>query len=83
MQVECAGILKNAPNKKGAKLFMDFLIDDEAQNALPLTQWMYPVNSNVKIPDCYAKAAAHPGKTLSIDVSNLKEATDTALSLIK
>lgn len=83
MQVECAGILKNAPNKKGAKLFMDFLIDDEAQNALPLTQWMYPVNSNVKIPDCYAKAAAHPGKTLSIDVSALKEATDTALSLIK
>lgn len=83
MQVEGAGILKKAPNRKGAELFIDFLVSEEAQSLLPLTQWMYPVNKNVSLPDCYEKAAAKPGKTLSVDVSLLKEATDTAVSLIK
>ena len=62
MQVEGAGILKNAPNRANAEIFMDYLISEEAQNVLPLTQWMYPVNKNVVLPECYAKAAARPTK---------------------
>ncbi|WP_407427966.1 thiamine ABC transporter substrate binding subunit, partial [Treponema sp.] len=83
MQVEGAGILKNAPNKKGAKLFMDFLISDKAQNALPLTQWMYPVNQNVVMPECYAKAGVIPEKTVTLDSSLLKEAVETVISIVK
>ena len=83
MQVEGAGILKNARNKKGAQAFMDFLISEEAQNVLPLTQWMYPVNKNVALPDCYAKAASMPSKTVSVDSSVLVSASETAVSLLK
>ena len=82
MQIEGAGILKDAPNKKLAKLFMDFLISEEAQSELPLTQWMYPANKNVVLPPSYAKAAATPRKTVTTDVSTLYVATDTAMAII-
>lgn len=67
IQVEGAGILKNAPNKKGAQKFMDFLISDEAQKVLPLTQWMNPANKNVELPESYKIAAPIPQKTVSAD----------------
>lgn len=64
MQVEGAGVLKNAPNKAGAQAFMDFLISEEAQDALPLTQWMYPANKNVTLPESYQKGSPIPTKIL-------------------
>ena len=60
MQVEGAGIVNGAPNLEGAKKFMDFLISDEAQDLIPLTQWMFPVNKNVELPASYAAAAPVP-----------------------
>ena len=53
MQVEGAGVVKGAKNPEGAKKFIEFLISEEAQNVIPLTQWMYPSNKNVKMPACY------------------------------
>ncbi len=68
-QVEGYGLLKNAPNPDGAKKFMDFMISAEAQNILPLTQWMYPVNKSVELPDSYKTAAPIPSVTLDYDPS--------------
>lgn len=53
MQVEGAGVVKNAKNKKGAQAFIEFLISPEAQNVIPLTQWMFPVNSTIDLPASY------------------------------
>ena len=75
-QVEGYGLLKNAPNPKGAKAFMDFLISEEAQNTLPLTQWMYPVNSKVKMPESYSVAAPLPEKTLVTDSKATNDAAE-------
>lgn len=82
MQVEGAGILKDAPHKKAAEIFMDFLISEEAQEKLPITQWMYPANKNVSLPDCY-KIAGKPKKTVSVDVDTLDRAVETVVSLMK
>jgi len=60
MQVEGAAVVKGAPNLEGAKKFMDFLISDEAQDLIPLTQWMFPANMNVELPASYAAAAPVP-----------------------
>lgn len=62
-QIEGAGVLKGAKNAKGAKLFLDFLISEEAQNTIPTTQWMIPSNKNVKLPACYDRTVI-PTKTL-------------------
>jgi thiamine transport system substrate-binding protein len=83
IQVEGAGILKNAPHRKEAESFMDFLISDEAQSELPLTQWMYPANSLVTLPDCYEKAAVIPAKTLTTDTDKLDILVEVAMSILK
>ncbi len=77
-QVEGAGIIKNAKNPKGARVFMDYFISNDAQNILPLTQWMYPANKNISLPECYKKAAPHAEKLLRPD----SKAVDAAVPII-
>lgn len=73
-QIEGAGIVKGAPNTEGAKAFIAYLIGSEAQNAIPLTQWMYPANKTVVLPECYALAAPAESKTLTYDALAVEKA---------
>ena len=43
LQVEVAALLASSENKKLGREFLQFLIEEEAQSALPLTNVMYPV----------------------------------------
>ena len=81
-QVEGAGITKGAANSKGAKAFLDYLISDEAQSELPIGQWMYPVNKNVVLPDCYAITLDDELKTLSYDGAVVAEAVTTIAAIL-
>ena len=81
-QIEGAGIIKGAANIKGAQAFIDFLISAQAQNVLPLTQWMYPVNREVELPASYAAGAPVAHKQLSADSSVLTEAVETVMQLL-
>ena len=69
-QVEGAGIVKRCKNPEGAKEFIDFLLSEEAQSVLPLTQWMYPVADNVALPESF-KSAPKATKNLSVDAQKL------------
>lgn len=73
-QIEGAGLVKGAPNEEGAKAFIAYLIGSEAQNAIPLTQWMYPANKTVALPECYALASATESKTITYDALAVEEA---------
>lgn len=44
LQVEVAGALKSARNPALAERFVDFVLDDAFQSALPETNWMYPAH---------------------------------------
>ena len=81
-QVEGAGITKGAKNIKAAKTFIDFLISYEAQITIPLTQWMFPVNKSVVLPESYKIAAPVPEKTLNYDASKLDEVIEKILPVI-
>lgn len=81
-QVEGAGITNGTKNEKEAKAFIDFLISEEAQNAIPLTQWMFPSNKNVILPESYKTAAPVPQKTLSYDASKLDEVIENIIKII-
>ncbi len=82
IQVEGAAILKNAPHRKAAEEFMDFLVSEDAQNELPLTQWMYPANVGVTLPDCYEKAATKPAKTVTTDIDKLDQVVEKVISIL-
>ena len=77
-QIETAGILIKAKHPGNAEKFMDFLISASCQRELPLTQWMYPVNGTITLPDSF-RAAVKPVKTLEVDAAGL---TDDALEAV-
>jgi len=66
MQIEGIGIVKNSKNRKNAELFIDFILEDTIQNIIPLTNWMYPVNTHLELPDSFMYAPK-PKATLIID----------------
>ena len=82
LQVEGAGVAKNAPNKKGAEMFIDFLISEEGQNELPLTQWMLPANKNVKLPQSYLDGAPVPAKYLSYAPAEIAGAVEQVMTVL-
>lgn len=81
-QVEGVGIANGAPNLEGAKAFVDYLITKEAQSTLPLTQWMYPVNKSVDLPDSYKQLPAAPTTTLFVDNGKVVDAIPNIVSIV-
>jgi thiamine transport system substrate-binding protein len=45
--------LKNEAQKKLAKDFMDFIISKEAQDLIPLTNWMIPARTDASLPKTF------------------------------
>lgn len=54
MQVEVVARLKNSPEPELAKQFLQFVLTPEFQNALPTTNWMYPV-IDTPLPEVYSQ----------------------------
>ncbi|MDK2869037.1 MAG: thiamine transport system substrate-binding protein [Pyrococcus sp.] len=78
LQIEGVGIVKGTKNMELAKKFVEFLISEKAQEKLPTTQWMYPVNKNVKLPEVY-KYALDVKKPVTIDPGLVEENLDNWL----
>jgi len=66
VQIEGAGIVRNAPHKKEARAFIDFLLSPAAQEVLPLTNWMFPAVTGTPLPASFS-AAPVPDTQLLID----------------
>ncbi|MBN2875358.1 MAG: thiamine ABC transporter substrate-binding protein [Spirochaetales bacterium] len=82
VQIEGAGIVAGTKNREAAEAFIDFMLTDEFQSALPLTNWMYPVSPSVELPASYAYAPK-PASTVSVDPALLDEAVQTALNALQ
>lgn len=65
-QIEGMGILKGAKNMEMARRFLDFILTENFQGEIPLTNWMFPVNPKVRLPDSF-RYAPKPKRTLSLD----------------
>lgn len=81
MQIEGAGLVKGALNEEGGKAFLDFLISEEAQTVIPLTQWMNPVNTAIVLPASY-DAAPKAEKSLSVDTEKLEAAIIQVMNVL-
>ncbi len=80
-QIEGLGVVKGAANRKAARAFVDFMLTDEAQSVLPLTQWMYPVSPSVTLPDSYA-AAPRADKALEVPPARVAAAVDAVMDVL-
>ncbi len=80
-QIEGLGVVKGCANRAAARAFVDFMLTDDAQYVLPLTQWMYPVSETVVLPESYA-AAPRAGKTLEVPPARVVSAVNAVLDAL-
>ena len=67
LSIEFAGILKSSKHKEAANNFLQFILSNEFQSVIPITNIMYPViNIKDQLPEAYSKISI-PEKTLLID----------------
>ncbi|MEJ8310798.1 thiamine ABC transporter substrate binding subunit [Agrobacterium larrymoorei] len=63
IQIEVAGLLKNAPEKELGKKFLSFILTPGFQDAIPENNWMMPVTATSQpLPDAFNKLV-QPSKT--------------------
>ncbi|WP_246400156.1 thiamine ABC transporter substrate binding subunit [Rhizobium metallidurans] len=63
IQIEVAGLLKNAPDKALARDFLKFMITPGFQDTIPTNNWMMPVSKTSEpLPDAFGKLV-NPSKT--------------------
>ena len=65
LQVEGMGIIKGTKNRREAEIFIDFMLDEESQKTLALSNIMFPANSKVILPESF-DTALRPKKSLQI-----------------
>ncbi len=69
MQVEVAAKVKGSKNSELADQFMDFILSDEFQSAMPTGNWMYPV-TDVELPKGFETLSV-PSKSLSFSADEV------------
>jgi thiamine transport system substrate-binding protein len=63
IQIEVAGLLKNAPDKELARDFLKFMVTPGFQDTIPTNNWMMPVSAtSAPLPDAFGKLI-DPSKT--------------------
>jgi thiamine transport system substrate-binding protein len=75
-QVEFAGILKGTTKRALAEKFIDFMLDVQFQNDIPLQMFVFPVNKKAILPEEFKKFIQVPEKPASIDpldIANYRE----------
>lgn len=75
-QVEFVGILKGTKQRALAEKFVDFMLDVQFQEDMPLQMFVYPVNSLAKLPDVYTKYAQTVEKPSSVDPAQISANRD-------
>ncbi|HCG5284433.1 TPA: thiamine ABC transporter substrate binding subunit [Vibrio parahaemolyticus] len=69
MQVEVAAKVKESKNSELADKFMNFILSDEFQSAMPTGNWMYPV-ADVELPKGFETLSV-PSKSLSFSADEV------------
>jgi ABC transporter substrate-binding protein (ThiB subfamily) len=81
LQIEGAGIVNGAEHADLARLFIDYLLGEDAQRVIPLTNWMYPTNSTIELPKSY-EYAPRPEHMLTMSSSTITDSLDDWLKTL-
>ena len=66
-QVEFVGILKDTQHLALAEKFVDFMLGVKFQEDMPLQMFVYPTNTQAKLPDVFTKFAQLPPDPARLD----------------
>ncbi|MDO8362544.1 MAG: thiamine ABC transporter substrate-binding protein [Actinomycetota bacterium] len=65
-QTEYAGVLRGTKHPAEAQQLVQFLVGERFQRELPLTLFVYPVNTDVQLPDVFTEFAVVPDDPFEI-----------------
>lgn len=72
LQVEVAGIVRGARNRRNAERLMNFLVSRDFQELIALSQIMYPIHPEVELPEAF-RAGPSVEEAISIDSALIEE----------
>lgn len=75
-QVEFVGILKGTKQLALAQKFVDFMLSVPFQEDMPLQMFVYPTNTQAKLPDVYTKYAQLPKQPATMDPQTIAKNRD-------
>ena len=77
LQIEVAARLKTAPQPALAQQFMQFILSESFQSAIPTGNWMYPV-TDIDLPEEFAQLV-QPAAALIVDANAVSDQRKTWL----
>ncbi len=75
-QVEFVGILKGTKQLALAEKFVDFMLSVKFQEDMPLQMYVYPTNTQAKLPDVFTKFVQLPAEPARLDPAVIAENRD-------
>ena len=76
-QIEFAGVLRGAQNDDGARKLVDFLLAERFQEDIPLSMFVFPVNSRAMLPPEFESFAVVPESPLELSPEEIGDNRDT------
>jgi thiamine transport system substrate-binding protein len=80
-QVEFVGILRGAGNRDLAEKLVDFMLESQFQEEIPLRMFVYPARSEVSLPDLFVRWAAVADEPAMLDVALVDANRETWIQL--
>lgn len=65
-QVEFAGVLRGAAQPELARRFLDFMLDRQFQEDIPLQMFVYPANAEAQVPELFTRFAQVPTDPVAV-----------------
>lgn len=79
-QTEYVGVLRGTKNPTGAQKLMDFLLGKEFQESMPLSLFVFPINTEAVLPDLFQRFAVRAAAPFSIDPAEIAANRDRWLN---
>jgi thiamine transport system substrate-binding protein len=70
-QIEYVGILATTDRADDARRLVDFMLSPAFQADVPLTMFVFPVRSDVELPDVFARHAVLPQRPITMDPARI------------
>ena len=72
-QIEYAGILKNNQNQDLAEAFIDFVLEERFQSAIPLHMCVFPVSTQAELPQVFLDFAVEAQDPISVPAEQIEQ----------
>jgi thiamine transport system substrate-binding protein len=70
-QIELAGVLDGAKNPNGARAFIDFMLSEQFQAAMPASMFVLPVRDGTPLTEAFRKYAVSPPSPLELPAAEI------------